>query len=265
MRIYSELKHDFKDVKWQQKIEGREADITVDDLKLVIEVDGFPWHLNKTEKDLAKNSIFEKNGYTVLRIRDLQLETVACNNVICNLSDLSLSDFHNIVSWINNKFKCNIDIHHEWKNTKYYKEIQGSLLSIPYEQSIEYLFPKSKEIWDYERNNPFIPSHFTIGSHTEIWVKCEKNHSFKRPIKQIFRIRVKDNAKRIIECPQCSIKIRKNKRPIIINGVNYKSITDCCKNLNIISKKLYNIINKNNKDINDINVVEQYILKMIKL
>lgn len=265
MRIYSELKYAFNDVKWQQKIEGREADITVEDLKLVIEIDGFPWHLNKTEKDLAKNSIFEKNGYSVLRIRDSQLDNISCDNIVCNLSELSLADFHNIVNWINNKFKCNIHLNDEWKNTESYKEIQASLLSIPYEQSIEYLFPKSKDIWDYEKNNPLIPSQFTMGSHTEIWVKCEKNHSFKRPIKQVFRIRAKDNTKRMIECPECSIKIKQNKRSITINEIRYKSITDCCKKLNISRKKLYYIIGKNNKDINDINIVEQYVLEMLKL
>jgi very-short-patch-repair endonuclease len=208
MRIYSELKYAFKDVRWQQKIEGREADITIEDLKLVIEVDGFPWHMGKTEKDLVKNSVFEKNEHTVLRIRDSKLEKITCDNIVCNLSELSLPDFHNIVRWINNKFQFNIPIHNEWKNIDYYKEIQASVTCIPYEKSVEYLFPKSKEIWDYERNNPLMPSHFTMGSHTEIWVKCEKNHSFKRPIKQIFRIRIKDNVKRIIDCPQCSIKIK---------------------------------------------------------
>lgn len=54
IRIYSELKHLFGDVKWQQKIEGREADIIIEDLKLVIEIDGYPWHKDKIEKDLAK-------------------------------------------------------------------------------------------------------------------------------------------------------------------------------------------------------------------
>lgn len=264
MRIYSELKYLFKNVKWQQKIENKEADITIEDLKLVIEVDGFPWHLDRSKKDLAKNIIFEKNNYAVLRIRDSQLDNIACDNVVCNLSDLSLADFHKIVNWINNKFNCNIHINDEWKNIEYYKEIQASVFSIPYEESIEYLFPKSKEMWDYEKNYPFIPSHFTMGSHTEIWVKCEKSHSFKRPIKQIFRIRVKDNAKRIIDCPECLINIRKNRRPIIINGINYKSITDCCKKLNIIRKKLYNIIRKNNENINDINIIEYYVLEMIK-
>lgn len=149
MRIYSELKYYFKDVKWQQKIEGREADITIEDIKLVIEVDGFPWHKDKSEKDLEKNKIFIKNGYSVLRIRDSRLEDIIGDKIICNLIDVSLNDFNKIVEWVNVKFKCNINNHDEWKNTDYYKEIQSSKMSINYEESIEYLFPDSKKLWDY--------------------------------------------------------------------------------------------------------------------
>lgn len=264
IRIYSELKYQFKDVKWQEKIEGREADIIIEDLKLVIEVDGYPWHMNKMEKDLLKNSIFEKNGYNVLRIRDTKLREITCNTIVCNVSYLSLSDYNRIIEWINNTFNYNISISCEFKHSEYYNELYAGILSIPYESSVECLFPESKEIWDYEKNDPFLPSHFTMGSHTEIWIKCKKNHSFKRPIKQIFRIRQKDKIKRIIKCPDCSIKNKTNKRPITINGVNYKSIINCCKNLKISKTTLYNVIRKNNKDIYDNAVIEEYILKLIQ-
>lgn len=206
MRIYSELKYLFQDVKWQQKIEGREADITIEDIKLVIEVDGFPWHMNKTEKDLQKNILFEKNGYTVLRIRDTKLEEIACDNIICDLCELSLDDFNKILKWINDKFKYNIDICYNYKNNEYYRELQAGIVSVLYEDSVEFKFPESKQIWNYEKNNPFLPSHFTPGSHTEVWINCNNGHSYKRPIKQIFRIRPKDKNKRIINCPECSYK-----------------------------------------------------------
>lgn len=204
MRIYSELKYVFEDVKWQQKIEGREADITIEDLKLVIEVDGFPWHMNKIEKDLIKNSIFEKNGYSVLRIRDVKLGEITCNTIICDLSELLITDYNNIIEWINNIFKIKIQINSEFRNSDYYREIQASLLSISYKKSVEYLFPESKELWDYKKNNPFIPSQFTKGSHMEIWIKCKNNHSYKRPIKQIFRII--NGIHKILKCHECNCK-----------------------------------------------------------
>jgi very-short-patch-repair endonuclease len=239
MRIYSELKYVFKDVKWQQKIEGREADITIEDLKLVIEVDGFPWHMNKTEKDLEKNSIFKKNGYSVLRIRDTQLNEIECDYIICDLSELSLTDYNKIVDWINTQFKCNINVYSEWKNIEYYKEIHASLLSVAYDESVEYLFPESKELWDCEKNHPLLPSHFKIGSNMNVWVKCKSGHSYERPINRIFRIR--NNEKKIMNCPDCPKQKSKpqKKRIIEVNGKKYNNITESCRALSISRGYLY--------------------------
>lgn len=201
MRVYSELKYTFKDVKWQQKIEGREADVIIEDLKLIIEIDGYPWHKHKLKKDLEKNVIFEKNGYTVLRIRDIKLEEIACNTIICDILSLSLIDYNKIIEWINVTFNCSIYKYDEWKNSDYYKEIQVSKLAVKYEESIEYLFPESNELWDYEKNHPFVPSQFTKGSNMEVWIKCSNGHSWKRILNHLFRT-IKGK-KHIMKCPEC--------------------------------------------------------------
>lgn len=256
MIIYSELKCIFKDVKWQLKIEDREADITIEDIKLVIEVDGYPWHMNKTDRDLEKNSIFEKNGYTVLRIRDKKLGEILCNNIVCDISELSLADYNKIVEWINNKFKSTININNEWKNIEYYKELQVGLLSIPYEQSIEYLFPESKTMWDYEKNHPFIPSQLSKGSHLDVWVKCDKGHSWKRNLKNLFRT-IKGK-KHIMKCPEC-FKPRLNKRILTINSISYRSIIEYCRHKNINKHVLYNKLKQNNIDITVTANIEKFI------
>jgi very-short-patch-repair endonuclease len=245
MRIYSELKYSFKDVKWQQKIEGREADVIIEDFKLVIEIDGYPWHKDKSEKDLKKNIIFENNGYTVLRIRDTRLDEILCNNIICDIASFSLNDYNKIIGWINTKFKYNIIIYDEWKNSDYYKELQVSKISIKYEESIEYLFPESKELWDYEKNYPFVPSQFTKGAHMEVWAKCNSGHSWKRRLHHLFRT-IK-NKNHIMNCPECH-KPQSNKRMIKINNISYSSITDCCRKLNIERKNVYGILRKRKLD-----------------
>ncbi len=256
MRIYSELKYTFKDVRWQQKIEGREADITIEDLKLVIEVDGFPWHKDKSKKDFAKNAVFEKNGYTVLRIRDPRLENILCNHIICDIVDLSLSSYNKIIEWIITKFNCNIKHHNEWKNSEYYKEIQASKISINYQESIEYLFPESKDLWDYEKNNPFIPSQFSQGSCMEIWVKCSNGHSWKRKLSHLFRtIKGKTH---IMKCPECN-KPKSNKRILQINGKIYKSILEYCRQHNIDRNVLYKKLKQNKVDITSIISIQQFI------
>lgn len=201
MRIYSELKIHFKDVKWQNKIGGWEADVIIEDIKLVIEIDGYPWHVNKNDKDLKKNGIFQENGYSVLRIRDIKLHPIKCDSIIFDIGKISIDNFNDIIKWINTKYKLKLPINSEYKNETYFNSIQKDTMNIKYEDSVEYLFPKSKEIWDYEKNSPFLPSHFTKGSHTEVWIKCNEGHSFIRPIKQIFR--VNKGKKKIILYPSC--------------------------------------------------------------
>jgi very-short-patch-repair endonuclease len=256
MRIYSELKYTFKDVRWQQKIEGREADITIEDLKLVIEVDGFPWHKDKLVKDVEKNIIFEKNGYSVLRIRDKRLEDISCSNIICDIVDLSLSSYNKIIEWIMTTHNCDIKQHYEWKNTSYYKEIQASKMSINYQESIEYLFPESKCLWDYEKNNPFIPSQFSQGSDMEIWLKCSNNHSWKRKLSHLFRT-IKGE-KHIMKCPECN-KPKSNKRILQINGKIYKSILEFCRQHNIDRNVLYKKLKQNKVDITSIISIQHFI------
>ncbi len=259
MRIYSELKYAFRDVKWQQKIEEREADITIEDLKLVIEVDGFPWHRDKIERDLLKNTIFEKNEYSVLRVRDIKLEKIACDTVVCDVSDFTLLEYNKIVEWISTKFKCNMVIYNEWKNNEYYREIQASVLSIPYDTSVEYLYPESKVLWDYQKNHPFIPSSFTPGSHMEVWIKCKSGHSYKKPVHNIFRTK-KHNKKHILNCPEC-IKPKLNKRIIQINGITYRSIIECCRQKNIPKTRLYTKMEENEIDHTVITNIQTFIEK----
>jgi very-short-patch-repair endonuclease len=236
MRIYSELKYTFNDVRWQQKIEGREADITIEDIKLVIEVDGFPWHKDKSEKDLEKNIIFQKNGYNVLRIRDPRLDIMTCNTIICNLTNLQLIDYNKIIEWINIRFNYNIVKYDDYKNIEYYKEIQSSIMYVKYEESIEFVFPDSKNLWDFEKNTPFIPSQLSYGSHMEIWLKCSSGHSWKRNLSHLFRT-IKDK-KHTMKCPECCTP-KSNKTIIQIKGKIYKSISECCRDLNIDRNILY--------------------------
>jgi hypothetical protein len=271
IRIYSELKYVFKDVRWQQKIEGREADITIEDIKLVIEVDGFPWHMDKSDKDLVKNSVFERNGYSVLRIRDPKLEEITCDYLICNLSDLSLTDYNKIVEWINTQFKCNMNIFTEWKNIAYYSELQASLLSVPYDESLEYLVPESKDLWDYEKNHPLIPSHFRIGSNMPVWIKCASGHSYERQINHVFRIRNDgkyENKKQIMNCPDCPKPKRKsnnpNQRIIKVNEKIYNNITECCKELNITRTYLYEKMKAKGIDKNVMDNIQKLIEDLLK-
>ena len=56
IRIYLEYKNIFNNVEWQFKDFDKEIDIYIEDKKIGIEIDGYPWHEDKIEKDIKKTS-----------------------------------------------------------------------------------------------------------------------------------------------------------------------------------------------------------------
>lgn len=70
----------------------------------------------------------------------------------------------------------------------------------------------------------------------EVWLKCDKNHKWKRNLSHLFRT-IK-GVKKIMKCPEC-YKPTFNGKSIQFNGVQYNSISDCCRKLNIDRNILY--------------------------
>lgn len=66
--IYLWCKENFKNVTNMDRSLGMEADVLIEDLKLVIEYQGEYYHRNKAEKDKQKKIFFESLGYKVLQI-----------------------------------------------------------------------------------------------------------------------------------------------------------------------------------------------------
>jgi hypothetical protein len=61
-----------------------------------------------------------------------------------------LIDYNKIVEWINTRFNYNIVKYDDYKNIEYYKEIQSSIMYVKYEESIESVFPESKNLWQMQ-------------------------------------------------------------------------------------------------------------------
>lgn len=127
-------------------------------------------------------------------------------------------------------------------------------MSIKYEESIEYLFPESKKLWDYEKNYPFIPSQLSYGSHMELWLKCSSGHSWKRNLSHVFRT-IKGK-KHYMKCPECHTP-KSNKTIIQIKGKIYKSISEWCRDKNVDRNVLYRELKKNDIDITSITYIQK--------
>ena len=77
IRLFCELKYLFgNDVEWRYKIDGIEVDLFLSKYSIGIEIDGYPWHLNKDDKDIAKTAELLKRGIKLFRLRDSKLPLI---------------------------------------------------------------------------------------------------------------------------------------------------------------------------------------------
>lgn len=204
-RVYSELKPIYKKgLEWHKRINNKEMDIYIDQHKIGIELDGYPWHLKKLKKDLEKTKVFNDMGIKIIRVRDSKLPKIANNTIISNLSDFRFKDFKKLVSLI---FKITKDkkLKEILKAKKFskeqsYRKIISELPKPPFEKRLSYLDKKISSEFDIQKNFPLTPDHFSIGSSKFVWWKCKKNHSYKAQIYE----RTRGGKQKGTGCPYCS-------------------------------------------------------------
>jgi hypothetical protein len=49
-------------------------------------------------------------------------------------------------------------------------------------KSLATLWPELGKFWDYEKNHPLTPEHFTAGSTRRVYWTCRKGHSYQTTI-----------------------------------------------------------------------------------
>ena len=191
LRIFSEMKYLFQDTKHRHKYKKVEFDVFVPSLNLAIEYDGAYWHKEKQKKDLAKNHFCELNGIKLVRVRESPLDKLTKNDIILRKGKLNKLILNKIIknlfygvcslefedSRIQNYLEAN-----EFQNEIFFKEVETYRPLPAKEKNIVSTNPDLLEVWDYEKNAPLTPEHFTGGSNTEVHWKCRKGHSYKKTI-----------------------------------------------------------------------------------
>ena len=193
MRIFSELKHIFSNAIHRHKIKKVEFDIYISPLKLGIEFDGEYWHKNKLKLDEKKNKFCEKNNINLIRIREEPLNKISKNDILIpqRRDGLLKKDLNNIINQIRkiilfeiypiDTFR-NYLIETKFLNEEHFEEYSKQFPIPTLEKSFLKTHPQYEKFWDYEKNYPLRPEHFTYGSNRNVWWKCKKNHSYKRVI-----------------------------------------------------------------------------------
>ena len=87
-----------------------------------IEVDGYPWHLNKTKNDLKKNKFFENLGIKIIRVRDPKLDKFKELNIKSNLTNYTFNDYKKLILQIIKLTNNNLLKNYLKRNKKFNKE-----------------------------------------------------------------------------------------------------------------------------------------------
>ena len=204
LRILTELRFIFHDVKTRHKIDGVEIDVYVPKLNLAIEYDGFHFHQGKEQKDIEKNKFLELKIIKVIRVRRKPLTKISENDLIVENDDLSKSDlnrvFKKIYSFSDSDVKEKIneyfDSDHFLNETLFRKYLSYFPSPLP-EKSLATNFPNLISEWDIDKNHPLTPHNFTSQSSKKVWWICPNGHSYDALIFS----RTRDNP---TGCPYCS-------------------------------------------------------------
>jgi very-short-patch-repair endonuclease len=170
-----------------------EVDIFIPELNLCIEYDGFLWHKNKIISEIIKNTLLNKEGFEIFRIREKNLNSSHLKkDSFCFVNEkLSLDDINLVLHKLD--FKTSVDLSE-------YEEIYKKVIEKKNSSNIENsLFKNNKLLsneWNYNKNGSLTPKQITEFSHLKVWWICEKAHEWEARIDSRSRMRGKG-------CPYC--------------------------------------------------------------
>lgn len=227
IRVYSELLKISNDSLWQEKIDNLEFDIFSRKLNVAIEVDGYPWHLNKKELEDKKYSSSIKNKFKLVRLRDERLKKAKGIVVSYNESNQEIESVIKLFKELKKSIKlktANKNISKvinlkKFQNDKKFNEIISFLPGPIPDKSFGKTYPKIVVEWDAKKNHPLLPEQVHNHSNQKFFWKCKKNHSWKASVTK----RVSGRG-----CPYCANRLvskdnnLKKLYPEIAKEWNYK-------------------------------------------
>ena len=157
-----------------------ELDIFVPTLNFAVEYDGSRWH-SDIPKDLDKDNLCSEHGITLVRIRECRCpvyESSAIKHYLQNESDDELANaiallFQIIKDTYGQYNFPDIDLDQS-KETVYEMIYQSEIAN-----SIQNLYPRLLDEWDYDKNGDLKPSMVYAKSKIKVWWKCKLGHSWQ--------------------------------------------------------------------------------------
>ncbi len=181
------------------KIAGKEADIYIPSLKIVVEYDG--WHHNESRMayDIQKAIHMEQHGMHFIRIREPDCPLLP--NIFGDLfvmqskrhADIKQAVYwclQQIIKYDSQLVMPDIDL------TRDALKIRAKITYARTERSIAYVYPELCSEWDWERNAPLTPTMVSAHARTKVFWRCPQGHSYYMAPNT--RVRCKYG------CPECA-------------------------------------------------------------
>ena len=204
IRIRAEFESLLGEAEGRKKIGGRECDIFFSRHNLCLEIDGYPWHMDKAESDLRKTKIFEDYGHVLIRLREKRLPLIDGMYVefddgddllkICKKLALVITDKINLTEVEKARFET-YKISLEFFNEDRFRALLNDVATQPAGKSLSELMPEIAAQWDVEKNGALSPALFSLSSGHKAWWLCNRGHSYEGSIA---------NRTRGHGCPFCS-------------------------------------------------------------
>ena len=206
LRIFSELKLIFPEIKHRHRLKKQEADIFLPKQMVVIEFDGGYYHKNKLLKDREKKRNFEHAGFSVINIRQ-NLEALDHNSICIPDRELTKGDLNLIVTQLIKHISApdlaqaliKYSKRKRFWNDEFYRTCVSALPAPLIENSLQVRAPDLAKEWDIKLNYPLTPKHFTSRSSTRVHWKCQSNHKWQARI----AARVGSKKQKGTSCPYC--------------------------------------------------------------
>lgn len=202
--ILCELRSIYRDVRWREKIAGKECDIYIPRIRLGIEIDGGYWHADSLDGDRSKSRAIKREGVTLVRVRDDRLPPITghvvkfANSENQSVTTLRLIEYLTGLYTSRGLFKYFREGRR--RSRKAYQAIVRSLPSPPPGESFLDYHPTRASEWDYEFNAPLRPEMF--------WSAASKKAGFKCKLCEHKYVRTIGRHARSLGCPRCMVEGR---------------------------------------------------------
>lgn len=206
LRVYCEIKSQFKCASWRYRGFGPEVDIYIPDLLVGIEYDGKYWHSEKEQQDREKTELLASHNVKLMRLREFGLPLISEYCLTVPLEPLTLDTFKTLVAEIKkHTHKGSAELQFLLDATSFvaedeFKTLLSRLPAPPQDESFASKCPSKLKYWDYEANFPLTPDLFlpraTYNAHWQCDI-CE--FKFKKTLDQVYSNKY--------VCTHCAVKL----------------------------------------------------------